>query len=153
MRDGELIQIATPEEMSANPENEYVKQFIDSADKTQVISVGNVMITPNSIIRLKDNPSYAIAQMRNNGVSSAYVVAEKMRLQGVVTIDDSIRANRDGLSISDILIRNINTTTPDTLLHDILPIAAETRFPIAVINEDGSLKGIISKAHVLSSMI
>lgn len=153
MRDGELIQVATPEEMSANPENDYVKQFIDSADKTQVISVGNVMITPNSIIRLRDNPSYAISQMRSNGVSSAYVVAEKMKLQGVVTIDDAIKANREGLTISDILIRDINTTTPDALLHDILPVAAETRFPIAVISDDGSLKGIVSKAHVLSSMV
>lgn len=153
MRDGELIQVATPEEMSAHPENDYVKQFIDSADKTQVISVGNVMVTPNSIIRLRDNPSYAIHQMRSNGVSSAYVVAEKMKLQGVVTIDDAIKANKEGLTISDILIREINTTTPDTLLHDILPIAAETKFPIAVINDDGSLKGIVSKAHVLSSMV
>jgi glycine betaine/proline transport system ATP-binding protein len=153
MKDGELIQIATPEEMSDHPENNYVKQFIDSADKTQVISVSNVMITPNSIVRLKDNPSYAINQMRSNGVSSAYVVAEKMKLQGVVTIDDAVRANKEGLTIADILIRDINTTTPDTLLHDILPIAAETKFPIAVIGDDGSLKGIVSKAHVLSSMI
>ena len=29
MKDGELIQIATPEEMSDHPENNYVKQFID----------------------------------------------------------------------------------------------------------------------------
>ncbi len=40
MRDGgEVIQVATPEEMSENPADDYVKQFIDSADKTQVISV------------------------------------------------------------------------------------------------------------------
>lgn len=153
MKDGELIQIATPEEMSDHPENDYVKQFIDSADKTQVISVSNVMITPNSIVRLKDKPSYAINQMRSNGVSSAYVVAEKMKLQGVVTINDAVRANKEGLTIADILIKDINTVPPDALLHDILPIAAETPFPIAVISDDGSLKGIVSKAHVLSSMI
>src|SRR5699024_513864 len=37
MRDGEVIQIATPEEMSENPADDYVKQFIDSADVTQVV--------------------------------------------------------------------------------------------------------------------
>src|SRR5699024_7357684 len=87
MKDGEIIQIATPEEMSENPATDYVKQFIDSADMTQVISVENVMITPNSMVRPKDNLSFAIKTMRRNGVSSAYVVGERMKLYGVVTID------------------------------------------------------------------
>lgn len=153
MRDGELVQVDTPENMSENPANDYVKQFIDSADKTQVISVGNVMITPNSIVRMKDSPNYAINMMRSNRVSSAYVVAEKMKLQGVITIDDAIRANKERLTISDVLIKDIMTTSPDALLNDIISMAAETKYPIAVVNEDGSLKGIVSKADVLSSML
>ncbi len=152
MKDGELIQTTTPEEMSENPANDYVKQFIDSADKTQVISVKNVMITPNSIVRMKDNLNYAINMMRSNSVSSAYVVAEKMRLQGVITIDDAIRANKEKLTIPDILIRDIATTSPDALLSDIISMAAETKYPIAVITGDRNLKGIVSKAQVLSSM-
>src|SRR5699024_5726216 len=90
MRDGEVIQIATPEEMSENPADDYVKQFIDSADVTQVVSVKNVMITPNSIIRLRDSVNLAIKTMTRHGVSSAYVVGDKMKLQGVVTIDDAV---------------------------------------------------------------
>lgn len=152
MKDGELIQVATPEEMSANPANEYVKLFIDSADKTQVISVKNVMTTPNSIVKLKDNPNFAISTMRSNKVSTAYVVADKMKLQGVITIDGAIRASKEGLKISDVLIKDIDTTTPDTLLTDIIPMAAETKYPIVVVNEDRSLKGIVTKADVLSSI-
>ncbi|NMA55089.1 MAG: betaine/proline/choline family ABC transporter ATP-binding protein [Firmicutes bacterium] len=153
MKDGEVIQVATPEKMSEQPANDYVKQFIDSADKTQVITVRSVMITPNSIVRLRDNLSYAINTMRKNGVSSAYVVGDKMKLQGVITIDDTIRANKEGLGIKDILIKDINTTDPDAVLTDIMSMATKTRFPIAVVDESGSLKGILSKVHVLSSML
>ncbi len=153
MKDGEVIQIATPEEMSENPATDYVKQFIDSADKSQVIHVKNVMITPNSIVRRRDKLSFAITTMRNNGVSSAYVVGEKMKLHGVITIDDAIEANKKGLGIGDIIIKDINTTSPEALLTDIMSMAATTPFPIAVIDEDESLKGIISKAHVLSSIL
>ena len=153
MRDGEVIQVATPEEMSENPADDYVKQFIDSADKSQVISVRNVMITPNSIVRSRDSLNYAIKTMRSNGVSSAYVVAEKMLLQGVITIDDALEASKQGLKISDILIKDINTTSPDALLTDIMEMAAKTPFPIAVVDEDNSLKGIVSKVHVLSSIL
>ncbi len=153
MKDGEVIQIATPEEMTANPANDYVKQFIDSADKTQVISVKNAMITPNCVVRLKDNPKMAVKMMRDEGVSSAYVVSEKMKLEGVITIDDAIRANKESLNIRDVITTDIVTTSPDNLLSDIIVVATEARFPIAVVDEDGSLKGIISKAHVLASMI
>lgn len=153
MKDGEVIQVATPEEMSSKPADDYVKQFIDSADKTQVISVRNAMSTPNSIVRLKDTPNYAKNIMRNNKVSSAYVVGEKMRFEGVITIDDAIKASKEQLSISDVLITGTYTATPDALINDIIDIAAKTRFPIAVIDEnDKTLKGIISKADVLSSI-
>lgn len=153
MRDGEVIQVATPEEMSENPADDYVKQFIDSADKTQVIHVKNVMVTPNSIIRTRDSLNRCIKTMRSNGVSSAYVVNDKMKLEGVVTIDDALEANKKGLTISDILIRDINTTSPDALLTDIMSMAATTPFPIAVVDDENRLKGIVSKAHVLSSML
>ena len=152
MKDGEVIQIATPEEMSANPANDYVKRFIDSADKTQVISVKNVMTPPNSIVRIKDNPSFAIKTMKNNKVSSAYVVEEKMKVKGVITIDAALKAHKEGLPISEVLIKDISTTTPDTLLSDIIPMAAETKYPIVVVNKDKSLKGIVTKADVLSSI-
>lgn len=153
LRDGELIQVDTPEEMAENPTDDYVKSFIDGADKSQVISVKNVMIRPNSIVRIRDTPNYAINIMKSNGVSSAYVVGEKMKLEGVITIDDAIHANREKLSISDMLIKDIMTTSPDALLTDIMEMAAETQFPIAVINEQGSLKGIVSKVHVLTSIL
>lgn len=153
MKDGEIIQVATPEKMSEHPADSYVKEFIDNADKTQVITVSSVMITPNSIVRLRDSLGYAINTMKRNGVSSAYVVGEKMRLQGVITIDDTIRANKERLKITDILIRDVNTTRPDTILTDIMSMAAKTPFPIAVVDDNNSLKGIVSKVHVLSSML
>ncbi|OLS03586.1 quaternary amine ABC transporter ATP-binding protein [Tissierella creatinophila] len=152
MKDGELIQVDTPEKMTSNPKNDYVKQFIDSADKTQVISVKNVMITPNSLVRLRDNPQIAIKVMRESGVSSAYVIADKTKFQGVITLDDALRAQRESLRLSDILIRDIKTTSPDTLLTDIITDATEARFPLAVVDDENNLKGIISKVHVLSSM-
>lgn len=153
MKDGEVIQVATPEEMTENPANEYVKQFIDSADKSQVISVKSAMVTPSSIIRRRDHPRMAVKMMKDNGVSSAYVVSEKMKLRGVITIDDAIRAEQEGLEIKDVLIENIVTTSPDNLLSDIIQAATESKFPIAVIESDGTLKGIITKSHVLSSMM
>lgn len=152
MKDGEIIQIDTPERMTSHPKTDYVKQFIEDADKTQVISVRNVMITPNSLIRLRDNPKMATKAMRDNGVSSAYVISEKTNFEGVVTLDDALEAQRQGLDLKDILIRDVKTTKPDALLNDIIADAREARFPLAVVDDENHLKGIVSKVHVLSPM-
>lgn len=152
MRDGRMIQIGTPEEMSSHPADEYVRQFIDSADKTKVLSAKHVMLTP-CVVRAKDTPQYAIREMRTNGVSTAYVVGERMKLRGIVNIDDAIRASKENLLLEEVFLHEITTTTPDTIISDILPLAIEARYPIAVIDKDGSLQGIVTKAAVLASML
>ncbi|MFZ2538993.1 MAG: glycine betaine/L-proline ABC transporter ATP-binding protein [Oscillospiraceae bacterium] len=152
MRDGKIVQIDSPENMSTNPADDYVRKFIDSADKTKVLSAKHIMMTPTCIIRLSDTCAFAIQQMKLNGVSSAYAVDKKMRLQGIVTIDAAVKCKKDNLPLVEAINSDVLTASEDTLISDILPIAAEAKFPIAVIDEDNKLKGIVSKASVLSSL-
>ena len=153
MRDGAVEQIDTPKQMSSNPANDYVREFIDSADKTRVMSVSDIMITPSCIVRTHDSGSHAISEMRENGVSSAYVVGEKMKLIGIITIDGAIKARSESLSVDSVMITDIPKTSAEILISDVLPVAAETRFPIAVVDADNALQGIVTKAAVLSSML
>ena len=152
MRDGRLIQVGTPEEMSANPADDYVRQFINSADMTKVLCAKNVMITP-CVVRETDSPEYALREMKNNGVSPAYVVGRHMKFLGIVNVESAIRARKEEKSLKEVYVTDVETTTRDTVISDILPIAAEAKYPIAVLEEDGSLVGIVSKASVLSSLM
>jgi len=153
MKDGKIIQIDTPEKMSSNPKDDYVKQFIDSADKTKVLKVSHVMITPSCIVRMHDDPRHAMREMKENDVSSAYVVGEKMKLEGLITIDNAIKATKENLPLSEVIINGLIRTSRDTALTDIMPMAVETKFPIAVVNEKDQFEGIVTKASVLSSLI
>ena len=152
MRDGRLIQVGTPEEMSANPADDYVRQFINSADMTKVLCAKNVMITP-CVVRETDSPEYALREMKNTGVSTAYVVGRHMKFLGIVNVESAIRARKEEKSLKEVYVTDVETTTRDTVISDILPIAAEAKYPIAVLEEDGSLVGIVSKASVLSSLM
>lgn len=153
MRDGRLIQVGTPEEMSANPADDYVREFIDSADKTKVLCARHVMITP-CVVREKDTPLHAVREMRSNGVSSAYVVDRHMKFLGVVGLESAINAIREQRqTLTGIYEADLETTTEDTVINDILPIAAVAKYPIPVLEPDGSLAGIVSKASVLSSLL
>ena len=91
MRDGQIVQVDTPQDMSARPADDYVRAFIGSADKSKVLTVRNIMITPTSLTKLTDGPAQAIEQMRKNALSTVYVVDERLRLAGILTIQEARR--------------------------------------------------------------
>lgn len=153
MRDGKLIQTATPEEMSSNPADDYVRDFINSADKSQIYSVKNIMQTPSCMVHARNGANQALKQMRDNGVSSAYIVGDKLQFIGILTLEQALKVRSGELSMEDGMITGLPTTTPDTHISDLIPIAAEAPYPIAVVDEKKQLKGIVSKAAVLGSLI
>ncbi|WP_455598163.1 quaternary amine ABC transporter ATP-binding protein [Cloacibacillus sp.] len=153
MRDGRIIQVDTPEEMSANPADDYVRSFIEGADRSQVLTAKNIMTVPTCLIRVRNDPAGAIREMSHGNLSSAYVVDDRMRLVGVIPMDAALKCLRDKTPLSEAVEREPVTTTEDTLLSDIIPLAAGTRYPIAVVDPDGVLKGIVSRAAVLSSLV
>ncbi len=153
MRDGRIIQTDTPEGMSSNPADDYVRDFINSADKAQIYNVSNIMQTPSCLIHTRDGANNALKQMRENGVSSAYVVEEKMELVGILTLEQALKIRSGETTFQDALIRELPTTTKDTQISDLIPIAAEATFPIAVVDEKNRLVGIVTKAAVLASLI
>ncbi len=153
MRDGRLVQVDTPERMSANPADDYVRRFIDSADKSKVLSVRNIMITPSSLVKMSDGLDHALREMRKNELSSVYVVDGKMKLSGLLTLSDTVRAKKENLTLSEVMVRDVTTTTADVLVQDIMPLAAEALYPLAVVDNERRLLGIVTKASVLSSLI
>lgn len=153
MRDGKLIQTATPEEMSSNPADDYVRDFINSADKSQIYSVKNIMQTPSCMVHARNGANQALKQMRDNGVSSAYIVGDKLQFIGILTLEQALKVRSGELSMEDGMITGLPTATPDTHISDLIPIAAEAPYPIAVVDEKNQLKGIVSKAAVLGLLI
>ncbi|MEG1345179.1 MAG: betaine/proline/choline family ABC transporter ATP-binding protein [Acidaminococcaceae bacterium] len=153
LRDGRMVQVAAPEEMLAHPADSYVKNFINCVDSSRVICVRNIVSTPSCLVKENDGAHTALKSMRINGVSSAYVVDEHMRFVGIVTLDQAL-AVRDGrLSFAEALVRDTPViTNQDTLVADIVPLAATTPFPLAVVDDKLILQGIVTKAAVLSSI-
>jgi len=153
MKDGEIIQVDTPENMSTNPANDYVRRFIDSADKSKVVSVRSIMITPSCLVREGDGIGHAIHQMRQNELSTVYVVDDELRPVGILTIYAAVQAHREQKnSIGEVMQREVPTTTEDAIVADIMPTAAESSVPLAVVDEEGRLRGLVTKASVLSSL-
>ena len=105
-----------------------------------------------TIARVTDRPAQAIESMRKNALSTVYVVDHALKLRGILTISEAVRAHKDGLPIAEAMNRDVETATPEETVHAILPRAAQSPYPLAVVDEGGSLLGIVTKAAVLASL-
>ena len=50
MKDGEIVQIGTPEEIVANPVDDYVREFTEDVPRYKVLSVGKIMRAASDLV-------------------------------------------------------------------------------------------------------
>ncbi|WP_453992030.1 quaternary amine ABC transporter ATP-binding protein [Bacillus nitroreducens] len=153
MKDGVVEQIGTPEEIIESPANDYISEFIKDIDRSKVLQAEHVMIGSNALVSLKDSLQVAIKEMQKNGISSVFVVNKHQQLQGIITIDDAIDGIKEKKTLKDIIRDDIFTVAKEEYIQDIIPKALETKFPLAVVDEEQRLLGIILRVHVLSSLV
>lgn len=154
MKDGAIIQIGTPEEILTSPADEYVAKFVEDVDMSKVLTAEGVMKKPDAVVTTKDGPRQAMRRMKENGISSIFVVTRDRRLAGLVLADDALEATEKRKeNLDDIIIRDTPRVPPDTPLADLIPIIAESRYPIAVVDGQERLVGIIVRGSVLAGMV
>ena len=153
MKDGVIVQEGTAEEILTNPANDYVAKFVEEVDMSKVITAESVMVKPAAIASFKtDGPRAAMRKMKHAGISSIFVRHEG-NLIGMVTADSVIEAIKNGeKSLESSLIKDLPTVSPDTRAIDLFQHLAELSYPLAVVDENKKLKGIIIKGTLLAAL-
>ncbi|MFV9509924.1 quaternary amine ABC transporter ATP-binding protein [Tepidibacillus sp. LV47] len=152
MKDGNIVQIGTPEEILTDPADDYVSAFVKDVDRSKVLTAEHIMKKPDVITTWKDGPRIAIKKMKDAGLSSIFVVDRERRLKGLLTIDATLEALNQKKWVEDMLVQDFPITSPSTPLQELIPIAVKTKYPIAVV-EEGKLKGIIVRVTILSGLV
>lgn len=153
LKDGEVVQIGTPEEILTNPADAYVRAFVQNVDRTKIITAGSLMRKPPTIQLPKDGPKVANRKMEKIGVSTIYVLDEERKLVGIARIDDTVKLEEEKRKdLKSVIVSNLETTTKDTPIKYLLGKALETRYPIAVLDERERLVGIIDRASIMAEL-
>src|SRR5690625_328158 len=153
MKDGRVVQVGTPEEIIEAPANEYISEFIKDIDRSKVFQAEHIMIKPNALVSLKDGLNVAVKEMKENGISSVFVVDRGRHLKGIVTIDDAIKGVREKKTLEEVLRKDITIVKQDEYVNDLIPKALESPFPLAVVNDDNKLIGLMLRVHVLAGLV
>ena len=153
MRDGEIIQEGSPEEIVTLPTDEYVTEFVRDVSRGKVIQAKAIMREPDAVVYEWQGPRAALRTMDTHDRDAMFLIARNFTLRGILTEEraKALAAERrpslEGAEVDEAL-----TTTAETFIEELIPMAAQSTHPIAVVAENGSLLGEVRRGALLSGM-
>ncbi|MEM9030378.1 MAG: glycine betaine/L-proline ABC transporter ATP-binding protein [Pseudomonadota bacterium] len=149
LKDGELRQAGTGEEILLNPADDYVERFVRDVNRARVVTIGSIaqqvvtldpkQVTPQSVAdHTEDDQPFVFVSDGEGGVAGA-VFADQYE-DGQVQGDDS----HD--------MTPVETVTADTVIEDALSDIATCEGPIAVLDESGEVVGTVTRENVLEAL-
>lgn len=151
MREGEVVQADTPEEILRNPANEFVEEFLGKdrliQGRPDVTTVGQIMNSSPVTVKTGTTLKSAISTMRDKRVDSLLVVDSDNVLKGFIDIE-AINLNYKKASyVEDVMESEIFSVSQDSLLRDTVhKILRRGATYVPVVNEWHKLTGIVTRA-------
>ena len=154
MKDGEIIQIGSPEEVITSPSDAYVREFVQDASPAKVLTAQTIMEQPKVLLYEWQGPKAAMHILRTTNLDNAFLVTRSRKLLGLVTIERLIELfRRKSTSLTEAVEPDLPTCTVDTVMEDLFLLAASTWYPIPVVDNKGKFMGEINTSSLLVSMI
>jgi len=153
MRDGRIVQIGTPEEILTDPANDYVAQFVQDVDRARVLTASSVMEPVRSVVTINAGPRAALRTMRDLQTSATFVVNRDRGFAGVVRDRDVLRQVKAGETDLRVIIRHeVTSVSPGTALVDLVEPSVGSDLPIAVVDDQNRLIGVIPRVTLLAAL-
>lgn len=155
LKDGDILQFDTPENILKNPANEFVEGFIGKRrvwNNPELLMAEDIMISNPVKITAKRTVLQAIEIMKSNKVDSLMVTDRNNILIGLVTLKGIQLLNRNS-EIDSVMEKNVLAVSEDSNLISILATMNEHKIGyVPVINHSKQLTGLITRSSILSAL-
>lgn len=156
MKDGKIVQIGAAEEIIDKPANEYVGEFVQGINRAEVLTAETIMQKPKDTARYNDGPKTILRKMKNSGITTMFVLGKNRELLGYIEAEE-LSEGIKGLKSEDQpvpqkFIHEATSVTKDTHLNDIINIVNGLKVPVAVVDEENKLRGIIVKGAIIAAL-
>ncbi len=146
MRDGAIVQIGTPEEIMANPADDYVADFTRDVRTSSVVTVGYVMERCGVLLKPTTTSRDALAQLESDGVDAAFVVAEDGAYRGEICREEARNAAANGNgTIEHAVSRRCEPVLASQCLEDALSKAWPYEGKVPVVDDEERLVGMVER--------
>ncbi len=151
LNEGKVAQIGNAKEILTNPADDYVKEFVQSVNRSSALTLGSIMIQPQHILE-KENLRKAVYDLKDKDLDWACICDDGV-YKGMVTVDllkNAIEENADANLLDVAEERRVFLTT-DTI-EKIIPATIGNSNAIAIVDSEGKLKGIIEPQNVIKAI-
>lgn len=158
MKDGEVVQVGTGEEILTNPADDYVERFVENIDRSKVLTAEHAMEKPKTGLNIERNGArMALRRMEQEDYSFLMVTNNKNELLGYIRGTDVAahikkHQHEEHLSVESLIRTDHPTVKPDTSINEIYDIMGNAIMPISVVDEDNRLLGMVSSKMVINSL-
>lgn len=152
MKDGEIIQIGTPEDILTNPATDYVSSFVEKVDRKSIITAASLMFEkPTVAIFKKDGVEGTLRKMRSSGLTTLPAVSVDKHFLGFVYLKDILELKAKGEpTIEKAIIKDVPVAYPETTVEQMLPFIAENGRAVPIVDKlNNKLIGIVAQTSLL----
>jgi glycine betaine/proline transport system ATP-binding protein len=153
MKDGEFVQVGTPEEIVAHPINDYVREFTRDVPRAKVIRAGSIMQACPVVVGMDVEREEVLHRLQAHQVQTAFVQGEGDRYLGTLSVTDLEAAGQNGgKALSSLVQNNTPVISPGTRLESLVPLTAASDAPIPVVDDAHMLLGYVDRTMVMLAL-
>ncbi|GAB3563142.1 quaternary amine ABC transporter ATP-binding protein [Spelaeicoccus albus] len=153
MRDGQIVQIGSAEDVLTDPANDYVAKFVQDVDRARVLTASSIMEQPRATVPFSAGPRGALKVMQDTQISRVIVTRDR-KVVGIVSDRAVVRAVREGKTDLEPLVHKDEMTlvSEDDPLTSLFAPSSSSAAPLGVVDANDRLVGIIPRIALLASM-
>lgn len=148
LKDGELVQEGTPEDILLNPANDYVQSFLQDVNRTKVLNATHAVNPARLTLTMRSRPAHAVDRMKALNYEYAPVLDGK-RLAGVLTAEAAEKAMQEGVRDVSRYVEDLASVPATAGLGEVLAQLVHSDQPVAVTGEDDEFLGMLSRKKVV----
>ena len=154
MKDGQVVQVGTPEEILRAPADEYVRNFIRGVDAAAVFKAGD--IARKTQVEVSESPTRgcrpALKRLQQQDRDWGYVVSPDHAFLGVVSAESlrqALRGHEGPLGLRHAFVPDVAPVAADTPISELYGLMVQCPCPLPVVAPDGRFLGAISQTTLL----
>jgi len=154
MKDGEIVQLGSPEQILREPADGYVERFVEDVDYAKVRTAESVMVRAKEVAYTNEGPRVVLRRMRQAGLSHMPVLDGERRLVGLCEAEEVAKlAERDERELQACVDDGAPKVGRRTPLREVLPLFVDDGdVPVAVVDDGDHLEGVVVRGALIAGL-
>ena len=154
MKDGQVVQVGTPDEILREPAGDYVRDFVRGVDAAAVFKAGDIARQAFTVVSERSDRGCraALRLLEDSDRDTAYVLTSRKRYLGTVSTQSLRRAlhgHRGPLGLQHAFLDPLPTLAADAPVADLFGPMTDAPCPLPVVDEAGQFLGAISRTTLM----